>query len=77
MDEFHWMAPVTAWIKLVVYVLKDWQSSVIFKTASPNVRKINRYSVLANRAAIALGLNPFTISHTAITISCGANTISK
>src|SRR3989337_3340592 len=28
-------------IKLVAHVLQGWQSSVIFKTASPNVRKIN------------------------------------
>ncbi len=29
-----------------------------------------RYSVFADREAIADGLNPFTISHTAKTISC-------
>jgi len=28
-------------IKLVAHGLQDWQSSVIFRTASPKVRKIN------------------------------------
>jgi hypothetical protein len=28
-------------IKFVAHVLQDWQSSVIFRTASPKVRKIN------------------------------------
>jgi hypothetical protein len=33
-------------------------------------------AVFADREAMADGLNPFTISQTAMTISCGANTIS-
>ena len=32
-------------------------------------------AVFADREAMAAGLNPLTISQTAITISCGANTI--
>ena len=35
------MVPVTAWDKLVAHVLQDWQSSLIFRTTSPKVRKIN------------------------------------
>jgi hypothetical protein len=34
-------------------------------------------AVCSDRAAILDGLNPFTTNHSAITISCGANTISK
>ena len=35
------MIPVTAWIKLVAHVLQDLQSSIIFRIASPKVRKTN------------------------------------
>jgi len=64
-------------IKLVAHVLQDWQSSVISGLPILKCVRSIRYSVLADRAAIADGLNPFTISQTAITISCGAITISK
>jgi len=41
LDEFHWMVPVTAWMVLVAHRFQDWQSSVIPRTASLIVRKIN------------------------------------
>jgi hypothetical protein len=59
----------TSFNLFVAHVLQDWQSSVIFKTASPKVRKSIRYSIFADRAATADGLNPFTIIQTAKTIS--------
>jgi len=61
----------------VAHVLQDWQSSVILGLPILKCVRSIRYSVFANRAAIADGLNPLTINQTAITISCGAITNSK
>jgi len=58
-------------IKLVALVLQDWQSSVISGLPVLKCVKSIRYSVFADRAAIAEELNPFTINQTAITNSCG------
>jgi hypothetical protein len=50
------MVPLTAWIKLVAHALQNWQSSVIFRTASPKVRKLNLLFCFRRQGGNYLGI---------------------